>query len=142
MVGQVAAFLKSRNIGLAVVPVPDKSRVEVADLCGVDRPAAFAGRLADFKTQLTSAGVGVVDLLAPMQAAGGELYYRTDTHWNERGAKLSAAAVAAALKQAGLTPAQKAAFKVTTEPQSERVGDLIRLAGLDNVPYPLASARR
>ncbi|HWD60123.1 MAG TPA: hypothetical protein VG308_17695 [Stellaceae bacterium] len=137
MIEQVAAYLTGRHIGLAIVPVPDKSRVEAADLCGVDRPAAFSGRLADFATQLKTAGIGIVDLLAPMQAAGGELYYRTDTHWNERGAKISAAAVAAAVKQAGLAPTQKAEFKVTTEPQGERVGDLIRLAGLDGVPYPL-----
>jgi len=137
MVEEVAAFLKGRNIGLAVVPVPDKSRVEAADLCGVDRPAAFAGRLGDFATQLKAAGIGVVDLLAPMNLAGGELYYRTDTHWNERGAKASADAVAMALRQAGLAPIQKAEFRVSTEPESERVGDLIRLAGLDHVPYPL-----
>jgi alginate O-acetyltransferase complex protein AlgJ len=137
MVKEVAAYLKARNIGLAVVPVPDKSRVQSAALCGVKRPAVFEGRLADFEAQLKAAGIGVVDLLAPMNAAGGERYYRTDTHWNERGAKASAVAVAAALRQVGLAPAQKAEFHVSTEPPRERVGDLIRLAGLDHVPYPL-----
>ncbi len=137
IVEQVAAYLKGRNIALAVVPVPDKSRVEFAERCGVDRPAAFAGRLGDFETQLKAAGVNVVDLLAPMNAAGGERYYRTDTHWNERGAKASAEAIATALRQAGVAPTQKAKFKVSTDPERERVGDLIRLAGLDQVPYPL-----
>ncbi|HZK89338.1 MAG TPA: hypothetical protein VFC56_04245 [Stellaceae bacterium] len=137
MIEQVSAFLKSRNIGLAVVPVPDKSRIEAADLCGLDRPAAIATRLSDFAAQLGQAGIDTVDLSRPMTAAGGEAYYRTDTHWNERGAKAAAAAVAAALRQAGLAPTQKAEFRVSTEPQRERVGDLIRLAGLDHVPYPL-----
>jgi alginate O-acetyltransferase complex protein AlgJ len=137
MVEEVAAYLKGRNIGLAVVPVPDKSRVQAAELCGLDRPAAINGRLADFETRLKAAGIGVVDLLGPMNAVAGERYYRTDTHWNERGAKTAADAVAAALRQAGLAPTQKAEFRVTTEPQGERVGDLIRLAGLDHVPYPL-----
>jgi alginate O-acetyltransferase complex protein AlgJ len=136
MVEQVAVYLKSRNIRLAVVPVPDKSRIEAAELCGVNRPAAIADRLTDFETQLKAAGIGVVDLLGPMNAAGGERYYRTDTHWNERGARASADAVAAILRQAGLAPTQKAEFRVSKEPERERVGDLIRLAGLD-VPYPL-----
>jgi alginate O-acetyltransferase complex protein AlgJ len=137
MIEQVAAYLKTRHIGLAVVPVPDKSRVESADLCGVDRPAAIGGRLADFEARLGADGIGVVDLLQPMEAVGGERYYRTDTHWNERGAKAAADAVAAALGQAGLAPSQKAKFHVSTGPERERVGDLIRLAGLDGVPYPL-----
>ena len=137
MVEEVAAYLKSRHIGLVVAPVPDKSRVQSADLCGVDRPAAIAGRLGNFETQLKSAGIDVVDLLAPLNAAGGERYYRTDTHWNERGAKTAADAIAVALKEAGLAPTQKAEFKVSEDPEQERVGDLVRLAGLDNVPYPL-----
>jgi alginate O-acetyltransferase complex protein AlgJ len=137
MVEEVAAYLKSRNVGLVVVPVPDKSRVEAAELCGVDRPAAFANRLTDFESQLKAAGIGVVDLLGPMNAAGGERYYRTDTHWNERGAKASADATAEAVRQTGLAPTQKAEFRVSTEPERERIGDLIRLAGLDHVPYPL-----
>ena len=136
IVKRVAAYLQSRHIGLVVVPVPDKSRVEAADLCGIDRPAAIGNRLADFEAQLAQAGIGVVDVLRPMNAAGGELYYRTDTHWNERGARVAADAVAAALRQAGLAPAQKAEFKVTTNPVEERVGDLIRLAGLDRVAWP------
>lgn len=137
MVKEVAAYLKSRNVGLVVAPVPDKSRVQAAELCGVDRPPAIAGRLGDFETQLKSAGIVVTDLLAPLNAVNGERYYRTDTHWNERGARIAADAIASALQQAGLAPTQKAEFKVTKDPEHERVGDLIRLAGLDNVPYPL-----
>jgi alginate O-acetyltransferase complex protein AlgJ len=137
MVEQVAAYLKSRHIGLVVAPVPDKSRVEAAQLCGLDRPAAIAGRLGDFETRLKAGGIDVVDLLGPMNAIGGDRYYRTDTHWNERGAKAAAYAIAAALRAAGLAPTQKAQFNVATDPEHERVGDLIRLAGLDHVPYPL-----
>jgi alginate O-acetyltransferase complex protein AlgJ len=137
MIEEVAAYLRGRHIGLVVVPVPDKSRIEAAGLCGVDRPAAIGGRLADFGTNLGRAGIDVVDLVRPMSAAGGEPYYRTDTHWNERGAKIAAETVASALRQANLTPTQKAQFHVASEPEHERVGDLIRLAGLDGVPYPL-----
>jgi alginate O-acetyltransferase complex protein AlgJ len=137
MIEQVSTYLKGRNIALAVVPVPDKSRIEAADLCGVDRPAALSGRLADFETGLAQAGINVIDLAKPLRGVEGGRYYRTDTHWNERGAKAAADAVAGAVRQAGLAPTQKATFRVTSEPERERVGDLIRLAGLDNVPYPL-----
>jgi alginate O-acetyltransferase complex protein AlgJ len=137
IIEEVAAYLKARHIGLVVAPVPDKSRVQSADLCGVDRPASIGDRLGDFETQLKDAGVNVVDLLGPMQAIGGERYYRTDTHWNERGAKAAVDAVAAALRDAGLAPTQKAEFRVRTDPAHERIGDLIRLGGLENVPYPL-----
>jgi alginate O-acetyltransferase complex protein AlgJ len=137
MVQEVAAYLKSRNIALTVAPVPDKSRVQAADLCGVHRPAAIAGRLGDFTARLQASGIKVVDLLAPMNAGGGERYYHTDTHWNERGAKIAADTIAASLQQAGIAPTQKAQFRVTEEAPRERVGDLIRLAGLDTVPYPL-----
>jgi alginate O-acetyltransferase complex protein AlgJ len=137
IVERVAAYLKSRNIGLTVVPVPDKSRVKAAELCGVDRPRATRDRLSDFEADLTQAGIGMVDLLKPMSVAGGDLYYRTDTHWNEQGAKVAADAVADQLRQTGLAPDQKAEFRVSRDPLQERVGDLIRLAGLDHVPWPL-----
>jgi alginate O-acetyltransferase complex protein AlgJ len=137
IVEAAAAFLKRRNIALAVVPVPDKSRVEAAALCGLGRPAMLAGRLADFTAALRGDDIDVVDVLAPMAALSGERYYRTDTHWNERGAKAAADAIAAHLRQDGLAPSQKAEFRVSIDTPRERVGDLIRLAGLDRVPYPL-----
>jgi len=136
-VERVAAFLKQRRVALLVAPVPDKSRVEAAELCGVDRPAAIGGRLSEFQSRLRQAGIDVVDLQRPIAASGGESYYRTDTHWNERAARAAAGAVAAALREQGMAPTQKAEFRVTTEPARERVGDLIRLAGLDHVPWPL-----
>lgn len=137
IVERAAAFLAARQIALAIVPVPDKSRIEASHLCGVDRPALFADRLGTFAAGLRGKGITVVDVAGPMAALGGDVYYRTDTHWNERGAKAAADAVAQALRRAGLAPTQKAQFRVSTGPERERVGDLIRLAGLDRVPYPL-----
>ena len=85
-------------------------------------PAAIGGRLADFAALLGQAGVGVVDLTRPMGATSADRYYRTDTHWNEFGAKIAAVAVADALRQVGLAPTQKAEFHVSSEPPRERVG--------------------
>ena len=137
LVRQAADFLNRRNVSLAVVPVPDKSRVEAQHLCGLERPAVLADRFARMSAAFNDAGIRTVDLLSPLAALDGERYYRTDTHWNERGAKVSAEAIAAGLRQAGIAPSQQAEFRVKTEPPRERVGDLIRLAGLDRVPLPL-----
>src|SRR6185437_1905218 len=60
-----------------------------------------------------------------------------DTHWNEAGAEIAAETIAASLRDSGFAPKQKAEFRVSSEAPRERVGDLIRLAGLDRVPYPL-----
>lgn len=137
IVEQVARFLRRRHIRLVVAPVPDKTRVEASALCGIDRPAVLATRYGDFVSQLRAAGIDTVDLLQPITAAGGEVYYRTDTHWNERGARAAADAIAAGLQRVGWAPTQKADFHVSAGPTHERVGDLIRLAGLDKVPWPL-----
>lgn len=137
IVSQVADFLKSRNISLMVAEVPDKSRVEASHLCGVARSPVLAPRYGAFLAALRSQGIAVADLLPPIAALDGERYYRTDTHWNERGSKAAADALAADLKARGLAPTQQALYRVAQEPKRERVGDLIRLAELDSVPWPL-----
>jgi alginate O-acetyltransferase complex protein AlgJ len=137
IVERVSAFLAQRHIGLVVVPVPDKTRVEAQHLCGLDRPPALHDRLANFEARLRGAGIRVVDILQPLAALEGERYYRTDTHWNEPGAKRVAQAIASSFRQWGIAAAPQAEFRVKTEPGKERVGDLIRLAGLDQVPLPL-----
>ena len=45
LVGKVARFLESRNIRLMVLPVPDKSRIEAAQLCGLERASLDAMEL-------------------------------------------------------------------------------------------------
>ncbi|MGH7094153.1 MAG: alginate O-acetyltransferase AlgX-related protein, partial [Stellaceae bacterium] len=137
IVEEVAAFLRSRHIHLVVAPVPDKTRVEASQLCGVDRPPVLAARYGDFVSRLRAAGIDTVDLLAPLMQLGGDRYYRTDTHWNERGAKEAADAIAAELQHKGWAPTQKAEYRVSIGKTHERVGDLIRLAGLDHLPWPL-----
>jgi alginate O-acetyltransferase complex protein AlgJ len=141
IVKQVAEFLARRRIALVVALVPDKSRIEAGELCGLDRPAVLAPRYEAALSRLRAAGVAAVDLLPPLETGGGERYYRTDTHWNERGARTAAEAIAAGLRRTGLAPAPgQAEFRVTKGKPHERVGDLIRLAGLDEVPLPFRPA--
>lgn len=51
---------------------------------------------------LRSAGLDVIDLREPLRAAkpSGQLYYRTDTHWNDAGAFLAYQIVASELEKA------------------------------------------
>jgi len=137
MIERVARFLESRSIALVVVPVPDKSRLATPYLCGIGRSPALADRLQRFAAGLKARNIKAVDLLPALGARDGEGYYRTDTHWNERGARRVAEAIAADLRSWGLAPAAQLVFDVTAEPERERVGDLIRLAGLDQVSPPM-----
>jgi hypothetical protein len=137
MIERVARFLESRSIALVVVPVPDKSRLAAPHLCGIERAPALADRLRGFVAGLKARNIKAVDLLPAPGARDSEGYYRTDTHWNEQGARRVAEAIAADLRRWGLAPAAQLTFEVTAETGRERVGDLIRLAGLDQVPRPM-----
>jgi len=131
------ASLAQRGIALVVVVVPDKSRIEAAHLCGLNRSTLFAGRLEQWLTKLTAAGVVTVDLQPVLQAlldAGQEAYLRTDTHWNEAGAEAAASAIAQRIKALNLELTPKQAFSVTRKDALPRAGDLVRLAGLDKLP--------
>ena len=126
---RVAAELKARGIGLVVVLVPDKARIEAAHACGVPYSAQARGRLAAFKALVTD--LPVVDLAPVFQSVHAPLYYRTDTHWNQFGAAAAARAVADAVK----TPITRdRVFKTETAPEADRAGDLLRLMSLDEVP--------
>jgi len=133
MIGRVARFLESRGIALVVMPVPDKSRFATPYLCGIERAPALADRLQRFAAGLKARSIKAVDLSQALGTRDGEGYYRTDTHWNEQGARRVAEAIAADLRRWGLAPAVRLTFELTAEPERERVGDLIRLAGLDQV---------
>jgi alginate O-acetyltransferase complex protein AlgJ len=137
IVEQAAGFIARHHVPLVVVLVPDKTRVESYALGQLKRPGELQDRLGRMTASLRDAGIQVVDLLPALLAAEGDTYYRTDLHWNERGASHAAAAVAAYLRQAGLATDQKAVFQVSSKAPRERVGDLISIAGLNRMPFPL-----
>lgn len=125
--------LKERGIKLLMVIVPDKTRIERAHLCGLNRSRVFDQRVASWLDTLKTRGVDTLDLTATLSAMPGERYYHTDTHWNEAGSNASARAVASALSArhwATLAPDAVALNPVRTE----RPGDLVHLAGLDGLP--------
>ena len=125
----VAAGLAQQGIALQIVLVPDKRRVEQAGACGVRYSAQAQARYGVFLSMLQ--GLRVVDLLASYGGIRNQLYYRTDTHWNQDGAAIAAAAVAAATD----APIDRdRPFHTEYGAESARPGDLLRLMSLEAVP--------
>lgn len=140
MAATVQRLLAARNIHLVVAVTPDKSRIKADALCHVGRPERLAGRFDAFAAGLAAAGIDTVDLRAALAGAAEGGYFRTDTHWSEAGARAAAQAIARHLEAGHLAPERGADVPVTLGEVEERVGDLIRLAGLDGVSSPLRPA--
>ena len=129
---QVAEGLKAQGIALQIVLVPDKRRVEAEAACGVRYSAQSVARYARFLGML--GGLPVTDLLTTFDGIRTPLYYRTDTHWNQDGAGIAAAAVAST-SDAPL--GRDRPFHTAYGPEAPRAGDLLRLMSLDRVPDDL-----
>ncbi|RDU98413.1 alginate O-acetyltransferase AlgX-related protein [Trinickia dinghuensis] len=128
-----AAALRSEGITLVVATVPDKARVETESLCGLHQDARMTATWDAWHSALAREGVVQVDLLGPLTNARPS-FYRTDVHWNARGAQAAADAVAAAvLPHVGGHGDVRFTVEHETGVQP-RVGDLLHLAGLANVP--------
>jgi alginate O-acetyltransferase complex protein AlgJ len=136
MIGEAGRILKSRGVTLVVTVVPDKSRIEQADLCGLHRPSAFANRIDEWETLLGNKQIPFIDLRAALSSIRGDAYYRTDSHWNEAGANAAANAVAQKLVEWKLVdaPASPVAADAVKTTISERMGDLYRVSSLDGLP--------
>lgn len=136
--GRIASALAAKNIGLVVTLVPDKSRIERPTLCGAPRSAQAEARYGAFMDLLGQRSIPAVDLAAPFadMRRDRQVYYRTDTHWNQDGAALAAGLVAKAaasavpdLDQQGYAFETRRAPALTAGP-----GDMLRLMSLDHVP--------
>jgi len=140
-VARVRDRLRRQGIELVVATVPDKSRVQSEQLCGIYRPASSADRLGDWEKGLAQHGVRHASLLLPLAAlerqGREEPFLRTDTHWTEAGAETAAQAVAQAVGKSGveLTPRQRYAMRQGEV--EDRMGDLVRLAGIAWLPPAL-----
>lgn len=136
MLGAAAQRLNEQGVKLVIALVPDKARIYETKLASGQYPAYNQSRYQDALGALRQRKVITVDLLQPLTqaAAQSEVFYRTDTHWNQIGAEVVARAVASQVEQLGLG-LEKTTFKTTSEASPvERVGDLVRLMGLQDMP--------
>ena len=124
--------LAARRITLLIAVTPDKARVHPEQLCGAPLSAQARARHADFLALLDREGAAHVPVLPALQAAGGELWLRTDTHWNHRGAALVAGLIAQAAR--GLPMERPGGFRTENADPASIPGDLLRLMNLDHVP--------
>lgn len=139
VVAQLAEALKQKQVQLVIALVPDKARIQSGKLSGQHYPQWYQARYASILRQLQARQVAVVDVQQAMKAAQSAqpdlaLYYRTDTHWNQQGAALAAQAIATTVKQKGWSVASVAFQTTATEAPAPRVGDLLRMMGLENMP--------
>jgi alginate O-acetyltransferase complex protein AlgJ len=143
LIASIAKRLESQSVHLVLALVPDKARLYPDQLQAGVYPLYNQSRYADILQGLEARKVRTVNLWAPFaQAAGagkdGELYYRTDTHWNQKGARIAAQEIGAVVNQ--VVGAMKLDIERTefaskpSSAQQERPGDLIRLMGLEHVP--------
>lgn len=139
LLAQTAAALKTQGVQLVVALVPDKARMVAQHLPTGTYPDYNQARYGQALAALQAQGVTVVDLRAVLGSTGSDepLYYRTDTHWNQAGARRAAQAVAASVR--GVAPAlEPTPFETVVQgPAAQRPGDLLRMMGMDQVPDAL-----
>jgi alginate O-acetyltransferase complex protein AlgJ len=140
-VAQVARRLEAEGATVILALTPDKARVEHRHLCGLDYAAQAAARHDAAMRELRQTGLRVVEWLPVLEAAtaGGDVYYRSDTHWNQRGAALAANAVAEAARDVALRRDDVVRTN-TAAGETTHAGDLLRLMSLDRAPDALRPA--
>jgi alginate O-acetyltransferase complex protein AlgJ len=138
LLGTAARSLERQGVKLVVALVPDKARVYSSKLASGLYPDYNSSRYLDALNALRKQGATTVNLLKPLMqaAAHAEVYYRTDTHWNQTGAKIAAEAVASTVQQLGLE-LKGTTFSSKTNAAVKRPGDLIRLMGLGDTSEAL-----
>lgn len=126
-------FLAALGIAHVVVFVPDKATIYPEHLPQWVKKGSTPSRLDRVYAALAAyPDVTVVDLRPSLNAAkaGGRLYYRTDSHWNFRGATVGYEALAAAVKS--VLPSFPAVAPEPPEwlPGADYIGDVARGLGL------------
>jgi alginate O-acetyltransferase complex protein AlgJ len=132
--------LVTKGIELLIVLVPDKSRIESEYLGSQNRAKVLDSRLENFESLLSKNGVDVINLTAALmdiKRIGQDPYLRTDTHWNEQGAEISAQFVGGKIKLLKVQPSAAIVTSIMSRSDEFRPGDLVKLAGIDWLPLAL-----
>lgn len=105
---------------LYVTVAPNKASLYPQWLPAVGRPLAGESNVERFVPLLEAEGCSYVDLFTPFRAREEILYYRTDSHWTERGAALAHDTLIAAMGKAD----QSDFFSGPVQPGEGHMGDL------------------
>src|SRR5690606_19963701 len=144
-VAAVNQWLAGKGIELLIVVVPDKSRIQREQLCGLPRPPVLDERLRSWTDNVSSAGVRIVDLEPVLSRQASEVdvaepFLRTDTHWSELGAERAARQVAVAVERLRIDIQPPKQYRLEESAPQRREGDLVRLAGIEWLPSRLLPA--
>jgi alginate O-acetyltransferase complex protein AlgJ len=128
--------LAAQGVKLVIALVPDKARLYSQHLIQGNYPAYNQSRYQATLESLKASNVTTANLLSVMQpvAKQSDIYYRTDTHWNQIGALLAAKEIATVIKGLKLDVKNTTFTTQAKAVAEERSGDLIRLMGLEFVP--------
>lgn len=131
---KVNQTLAAKGIKLLVVVVPDKSRIEAAQLGTLHRPDRYAPRASQWVGELKLAGVEALDLtdtLMSFKQKNAAAFLKSDSHWTEQGAEAAARTVSVEVERLKIvaTPAQ--VLVINQRKETARAGDLIRVAGVE-----------
>jgi alginate O-acetyltransferase complex protein AlgJ len=125
---------KQRSIQLVVAVVPAKARIHPEHLPNGVRFEQQQNIYNEFMDTLEHAGVSVSRFDKSMLAENSrDLFYRTDTHWNQIGAKLAAQELARTIHSLKLELPRTEYRTKTIGPEQPRPGDLLNLMGLSDV---------
>ena len=133
---KTSTALKEQGVTLIVALVPDKARVYAKWLSGGRYPDWNANRYQFSLDALRQQGVDVVNLLPVLTPVQEDtfLYYRTDTHWSQLGAKRAAEAVVERIKSLGVDMPQASFETTAVGPLEQKPGDLLRMMNLSDMP--------
>ncbi len=123
----------ARNVLFVAVPVPDKAEQVEDQLCGIK---ADRSRWRDDFWAGAAKAQYQINLRDNWPRPG---FWRTDTHWDRQGARFAADKVAQLVIQK--IGAGSNSIRLTKGDTRERLGDLARLAGLEEAPRWLAPDR-
>jgi alginate O-acetyltransferase complex protein AlgJ len=97
-----ARAVKARGSTLLFLPIPNKENIH-GDLLGITEPRDFIPRLTEVLSDRAIPTINTQRLFEEAVSRGsGPLYLRDDSHWNARGIRIAAEAVAALIGKEGL----------------------------------------
>ena len=116
----IRARLAARGVGLILLPLPEKIDIAAAHAPSAALSQRAAALHGDFLAALDAAGIDAIDL-RPALSGPPARFFKTDTHWTPKGARLSAEALAAS----GRLPLGDLRYTSTPLPDGWHSGDLV-----------------
>ena len=116
-------YAAARGAKLYVTVAPNKASLYPEYLPNVGEPLEGESNVDRLRPYLEGEGVSYLDLFAPFQQEDEVLYYRTDSHWNVRGAALAHDALVAGLGKTDQEPF----FSGTYHQGEPHLGDLYEM---------------